>query len=417
MYRGSGNPTAAGEFAVWAGAEVRWTLDFLPSATWTDIESPSWWTSRWSPSPFRTIYSIPLLPNSGGTLAEGASGTYNDHFARLGRALVAGGEADAILRLGWEVNGSWYRWSAGSDPAAFAAYWRQVVTTLRAVPGQAFRFDWSPVLGQGAVAPDRAYPGDAYVDYIGLDVYDQDWFPGWSDPVQRWQNLLTQPYGLRWHRDFAVAHGKQMTFPEWGLVIRTDGHGGGDDPYFISSMHDWIASSPVAYANYFEFDAPDGAHRLMTGRFPLAAARFRQLFGETSPVPPPPPPPSPPPPSPAPSPPPVPAPAIPVNLTPPTVTGKAVRGQTLSAAPGTWTGSSSFAYRWERCGASACTPIPGASSRQLRLGASDVGLRIRVFVTAAGPTGANASAASAWTAVVARRLAGISAAFFRLRHA
>ena len=406
VYRGSGDPAAAGQFAAWAGTDVPWTLDFLPSGTWAEIESPGWWTSRWAPSAYRTIYSIPLLPNTGGTLAEGASGDYNDHFARLGRALVAGGEPDAILRLGWEFNGSWFRWTAKSDPAAFAAYWRQVVTTMRAVPGQAFRFDWSPVLGQGAVAPDRAYPGDAYVDYIGLDTYDQDWFPGWSDPVQRWQNLLTQPYGLRWHRDFAAAHGKPMTFPEWGLAARADGHGGGDDPYFISSMHDWIASNPVAYANYFEFDAPDGAHRLMTGRFPLGAARFKQLFGATSPAPPPPPPP-----------PPAPTPALPANVSPPLVTGKPARGQTLSGAPGTWTGASSISYRWERCASSGCTPIAGASARQLRLGTADVGSRIRVVVTATGPTGATASAASAQTAVVVRRLAGISAAFFSLRHA
>lgn len=283
-YRGGGNPTGVAEFERWTGTDVGWALDFLPSSSWTAIESPQWFARAWAPSRYRTVYSIPLIPDTGGTLADGASGTYDTHFATLAQALVEHGEADAVLRLGWEFNGGWYRWSAASDPAAFAAYWRRIVTTMRSVPGAAFQFDWSPVLGTGAVPAERAYPGDAYVDYIGLDAYDQDWYPGWQQPVQRWQNLLTQPHGLRWHRDFAAAHGKPMTFPEWGLAIRPDGHGGGDDPYFIQKMHDWIAANNVAYALYFEFDAPDGSHRLMTGSFPQAAAKFRELFGPRSSV-------------------------------------------------------------------------------------------------------------------------------------
>jgi Glycosyl hydrolase family 26 len=397
VYRGSANPGGVGEFAAWSGSDVRWALDFLASGTWSDIESPTWWTDGWAGSPYRTVYSIPLLPGTGGTLAQGASGAHNEHFAKLGRTLVAGGEADAILRLGWEFNGGWFRWSANGDPASFAAYWRQIVDTMRAVPGQRFQFDWSPVLGQGAVAPDRAYPGDAYVDYIGLDVYDQDWFPGWSDPAQRWQNLLTQPFGLRWHRDFAAAHGKPMTFPEWGLMTRADGHGGGDNPYFIERMHDWIASNNVAYALYFEFDAPDGAHRLMNGQFPRSAARFLQLFGAPLAAPQPPPP-SPPPavqlPPPATSPPVTPPPAAaPDNVSPPLLSGKPARGKTLKARLGTWRGSRFFSYRWERC-RSSCSTIRGATGRSLRLGSADVGSRIRVVVTARNRAG-SATATSA----------------------
>src|SRR3954454_13916600 len=70
-----------------------------------------------------------------------------------------------------------------------------------------------------------------------------------------------------------------MSFSEWGLAIRSDGHGGGDDPYFIQKMHDWISSNNVAYAVYFEYDAPDGQHKLTDPEFPKGAAAFTQLFG------------------------------------------------------------------------------------------------------------------------------------------
>ncbi len=111
---------------------------------------------------------------------------------------------------------------------------------MRSVPGQHFEFDWCPTLGKASVAPDRAYPGDAYVDYVGADVYDNSWIADYRDPVARWNDFVTQPYGLQWQSDFATAHGKPMTFPEWGLSTRSDGHGGGDDPYFIQQMYDWI---------------------------------------------------------------------------------------------------------------------------------------------------------------------------------
>ena len=49
----------------------------------------------------------------------------------------------------------------------------------------------------------------------------------------------------------------------------------------------------------------------------------------------------------------------------------------------------------------------------LQLASADVGYRVRVVVTATNAAG-TASAPSAQTAVVVRRLSGISATFFRL---
>ena len=54
------------------------------------------------------MYSVPLLPKDGSTLAAGASGAYDAHFETMARELVAQGQGDAIIRLGWEFNGSWY---------------------------------------------------------------------------------------------------------------------------------------------------------------------------------------------------------------------------------------------------------------------------------------------------------------------
>lgn len=101
-------------------------------------------------------------------------------------------------------------------------------------------------------------------------------------PEQVWNWLLNQPYGLKWQRDFALAHGKSISFPEWGTGTRPDGHGGGDDPYFLSHMADWIAANPVAYHIYWDYPAPDYNGRLSDGSQPAAGAVFLQKFGASS---------------------------------------------------------------------------------------------------------------------------------------
>ncbi len=93
---------------------------------------------------------------------------------------------------------------------------------------------------------------------------------------------------------------------------------------------------------------------------------------------------------------------LPVNTTPPAVTGGTVVGQTLSADNGAWTGSpTSFAYEWRRCdtAGSNCTAIAGATAATYVLAAADTGHTLRVAVTATNASG-SAAASSDPTAVV-----------------
>src|SRR5690606_1391277 len=82
-----------------------------------------------------------------------------------------------------------------------------------------------------------------------------------------------------WHlytiRDFAAAKGKRMAIPEWGITTRADGHGGGENPYYIRKMHEFIMNpaNHVAFHVYFDVGAPDGDHRISPpSQFPESAA-------------------------------------------------------------------------------------------------------------------------------------------------
>jgi hypothetical protein len=280
VYEGAGNRGGVDAFSQWLGSPVGYVEDYLPFGTWPSAAASAWILKRWQGTGHTLVLGVPMVPSSGGSLAAGASGAYDAWFASLAQQLAAADEGNAILRLGWEFNGGWYPWAVKTDDDArtFAAYFRRVVTVMRAIaPG--LRFDWNPSIGVWPTFDlTQAYPGDAYVDDIGLDVYDQSWISAYRDPQARWVDFLRQTYGLSWQRSFARSHGKPVSFPEWGVTTRSDGHGGGDDPYYVEQMASWIAAGNTAYAIYFDYDASDGAHALDDAQFAGSAAAFRRSF-------------------------------------------------------------------------------------------------------------------------------------------
>lgn len=95
--------------------------------------------------------------------------------------------------------------------------------------------------------------------------------------------------------------------------------------------------------------------------------------------------------------------AAPVNTVLPKITGTAKDGQTLTSTTGTWTGTGiTYGRVWQRCdtGGANCAAIAGATAVTYLVQPADVGMTIRVTVTATNSTG-SASAQSAKTATVA----------------
>lgn len=298
-------------YEAWLGRPVDYIVQFPPGDTWTAISGSSltWWIGQWASYPQiyrdRMVISLSMLPstNDGSTLALGAAGNYNSYWTTVATKLVAAGYGNCVLRPGWEFNGNWYRWSAINKSTDFKNYWIQLVNTMRAVPGANFKFCWNPTAGDTGMNPMTAYPGAAYVDFIGLDVYDiysayatagyPDAIPAWQLTsirnngwlsIKEWGN-----YHLDWWKAQAATAGKPLCFPEWGLDTPLTGYlagkGGRDNTTFVQKFHDWMydPAANVAWASYFEvgYGTSDRNHSIcFATQYPNAKVLFPQLFGD-----------------------------------------------------------------------------------------------------------------------------------------
>lgn len=242
-------------------------------ASWWDwTHSPKWIAQQVAGTDLDIKWSIGLIP-WGASLEQAAAGQYNDKYLGLAKDMLANasGGDKIYVRLGWEMNGDgWFPWSAKAHEKAYVGAFQQFVDTFRTVSDK-FVFEWTPNIGDMGIDPAAVYPGDAYVDVIGLDFYyNTKWDP--KDPVAAFNYFVNRPYGLQWQQDFADAHGKPTAIGEWG--VNSDGAGA-----FIEMAAQWFKDHGVTYQNYWNSNA-DFEGRLSEGQYPDAGAVFHAIFGQ-----------------------------------------------------------------------------------------------------------------------------------------
>ncbi|MFF8864462.1 glycoside hydrolase family 26 protein [Streptomyces sp. NPDC015139] len=262
------------------GTELKVAHTYLPGGTWRDIEGPPGFLDAWAQwrrqkSDRTLVLNVPMQERNEeglsddevrGLLSQAAAGAFDRHFRTLAEQLVRLDVPDTVIVLGWEMNGITYTHRCGPDPEAWKTYWRRIVTVMRAVPGQRFRFDFTPSRGRDAVPWTDCYPGDDTVDIIGMDSYDQP--AGMSFDEQ-----VSEPYGLQQHVDFARAHGKPVSYPEWGLFRN------GDDAEYMRRMLAWFDEHGPVYNTLTDY-CPHGVWQCAAN--PRASQVYRTaLYGLT----------------------------------------------------------------------------------------------------------------------------------------
>jgi beta-mannanase len=109
------------------------------------------------------------------SLSRIAGGAYDAYIRSWAAAAAAWGHP-LFLRFAHEMNGNWYPWSEGVNgnrKGDFVRAWRHVHDLFVAAGARNVSWVWSVNRDyQGSTALAGLYPGDAYVDWDAIDVYN-----------------------------------------------------------------------------------------------------------------------------------------------------------------------------------------------------------------------------------------------------
>src|SRR5437899_3387496 len=254
----------------------------------------------WGPSPMTVANNtFPLTK-----IAAGAFDPYIDSWA-VGLRTYG---APVLLDFGHEMDGNWYPWGNavnGNTPAQYVAAFRHVHDRFVAAGATNVQFVWNPNVWNPAGVDQRVfYPGDAYVDWMAIDVYN------WGANGGGWASLAQGLTVVQTYARVAGLNAKPMMLAEYASAEPVAG-----DPAGVTKGQ-WIIDAAGAMGAQFPrlkaaiwFNQEGGTFALNSsgGSMAGAASAFGGC-GSTQPPPPPPPPPSPvptpvstPPPSPVPS--------------------------------------------------------------------------------------------------------------------
>jgi hypothetical protein len=151
---------------------VNWKVAFDPKAV----------ASAYSQGAFPVVTWEPWAGSKGGTkqptysLATIIDGKHDAYITAFAEAVKAN-KWPIGLRFGHEMNGHWYPWAERNGvnkPGQFVAAWKHVHDIFTKVGASNAIWIWSPNVLRGSdnVSLKSLYPGDAYVDWVGLSGYD-----------------------------------------------------------------------------------------------------------------------------------------------------------------------------------------------------------------------------------------------------
>jgi hypothetical protein len=242
------DPPELQKFERWLGRRVDGHQVHTGSRDWADwTDSIDWEIKLWKDVHRPIFWSIPLIPR-GATLENAARGEYNHAYVVAATALnrAYANQERIYIRTGWEFNADWFPWSAIGKETAYVLAFRSFVTSFRSVSNK-FVFEWTANEGDHGMNPEHAYPGDPYVDLIGMDFYYNLAYDS-SDPLAAWNGKVWSKYGLAWLESFARLHGKPTAYSEWGVMSDSAG-------LFVREAGAWFATHHVVYQSYWNSDA------------------------------------------------------------------------------------------------------------------------------------------------------------------
>ncbi len=233
----SANPVALGSYIPHAEEHPSLIDDFARQVGWSPVIVTSFKTFDQAPLYFpqldavRSHGAIPMVTWEPQTSSEGridltkiAQGGFDGYIGDAARAAAAW-DHPLMIRIGQEMNGSWYPWSpaAGNSARSFRHAWRHIVRVFRREGAHKVQWVWTPYVETENDLPfKRFYPGDRFVDWAGVDGYN------WGGRFE-WKSF---------HEIFAASYRKLVRLTSRPLMIGEVGCGeaGGNKARWLRRM-------------------------------------------------------------------------------------------------------------------------------------------------------------------------------------
>lgn len=222
---------------------------YVPRAE-PDVPKSSTLMVSWHGAPYRSIND----------------GSSDRVVARVAKRL-AGMRRPILLRWGWEMNGNWFEWDGshnGRDTGGYVRAWRRLHRIFREHGADNVAWVWSPNWNSGPNVAwnrfQRYYPGDEYVDWVGVSGYD---FAGESPRTMF--SAICAAYGER----------KPIVLSETAAVD----YGGLSKAAWIRKLAAWVKATPaVGAVVWFDTDVQAGTeHNFRPDTDGKALAAYRAM--------------------------------------------------------------------------------------------------------------------------------------------
>lgn len=299
VYAGPGAKGVEGAkaFAKYFNAPLTRRRDFLPYDRWDQIATGDWVLTAHKDETLDLDLAIPLMTwegiAGGETLRDVANGNRDVEYSRLAKAIASTNHTEITVSLGWEFNGNWYPWRTTDDTAqdfidAYRRVWALFVGDHNM---DHVKFIWCVSNGPLSSFPNPvlAWPGDRYVDLVGVDFYDYHWSYSRSgtSKTQRdnvFLDLTNAEDGLDRWLEYGEYYKKPVVLPEWGAASKADRTGGGDNSDFVNRVLSLIEQRKVLWGSYFEAGNESVDHRIATNdsKLPSCRGAFRSRMSALS---------------------------------------------------------------------------------------------------------------------------------------
>jgi beta-mannanase len=170
------------------------------------------------------------------------NGRWDTYIKARGAEFAAVG-SPIMVRWGHEFNGNWYPWGIAnnnSDPSLYVQAYRRVHDLVKAAGATNVQWIWSFNNGSSPDAgyndPAASYPGDAYVDWVGIDGYNWGYGPSWDTTGNHWVSF-TSAFDSSYAKARSIAPKRPVTVAEYA-----SSEDGGDKAQWINDMNTALKS-------------------------------------------------------------------------------------------------------------------------------------------------------------------------------